>query len=63
VIRVTSAEISLFRGSAALFDPSVADLPVRQPTGFELIVHLKAARHSALRCHPRCSTASNEVIE
>ncbi len=39
-----------------------ADLPVEQPTKFELVINLKTAKTLARRCRRRC-WRSDQVIE
>ena len=43
-------------------DAKPGDLPVEQPTNFERVVNLRAARDSASRSRSRCWRAADEVI-
>jgi putative tryptophan/tyrosine transport system substrate-binding protein len=52
--------LDLYRRTAELVDKILhgatpAEIPVEQPTKFDLVVNLTTSRHSALPCRRRCS--------
>jgi putative ABC transport system substrate-binding protein len=68
LISYAPSNIELFRGAASYVDKILkgakpSDLPVQEPTKFELVVNLKTAKGLGLTVTPTLLATADEVIE
>jgi len=68
LISYAPSNIELFRGAATYVDKILkgakpSDLPVQEPTKFELVVNMKAAQALGLTLPPTLLARAEEVIE
>ena len=68
LITYAPSNIELFRGAATYVDKILkgakpSDLPVQEPTKFELVVNLKTAKALGLTVAPTLLATADEVIE
>ena len=62
------SNIEMFRGAATYVDRIIkgakpSDLPIQEPTKFELVINLKAAKALGLDIPLQLQQRANEVIE